>query len=87
VFHFVTFFTKFPEFSSTFVTFPYEFLMRNTKGQVFRGMSFIGSNVSAYKGSGSSRPLGLSGDSLSRVLRVTMEVTRECKEDPPEEHA
>lgn len=36
---------------------------------------------------GRSRSLGMFDESLSRVLGVTMEVTKECKEYHPKEHA
>jgi len=50
-------------------------------------MSFNGSNASADEQSPSSWSLTLLDDSLSSVLGLIMEVTRECIEDPPEEHA
>jgi len=49
-------------------------------------MCFSCSNVNASGGSTICRSLELSGDSLSMVLVVTIEVTREFMEDPFEEH-
>jgi len=46
-------------------------------------MTSSGSNVSVGEGSCSGWSLGLPYDSVSRVLGVTIEVTRECREILP----
>lgn len=61
-------------------------MLRKTSSQVSQGMSSSCSNVSTREGPSGGQSLEVSDDSLLRVLRVTMEVTLEHREDPPKEH-